>query len=104
MRRWQSPFDAAGIACHVLVDGTRTVSPRFVFRGYDDEVQGPFVRPYLDAEGKLRGRFAALLIEAPDGLVLVDAGYGGAGGDLEAGHVHRGARGARRAPVGHLAA
>jgi glyoxylase-like metal-dependent hydrolase (beta-lactamase superfamily II) len=81
-------FDAAGIACHVLVDGARTVSPRFVFRGYDDEVQGPFVRPYLDDEGKLRGRFAALLIEAPDGLVLVDAGYGGAGGDLEAGHVH----------------
>ena len=31
-------------------------------------VQGPFVRPYLDDEGKLVGRFAALLIEAPDGL------------------------------------
>ncbi|MDP9185707.1 MAG: MBL fold metallo-hydrolase, partial [Actinomycetota bacterium] len=81
-------FDAAGIACHVLVDGRRTVSPRFVFRGYADEVQGPFVRPYLDDNGKLEGRFAALLIDAPDGLVLVDAGYGGSGGDLEAGRVH----------------
>ena len=81
-------FDAGGIACHVLVDGQRTVSPRFVFRGYDDAVQGPFVRPYLDDDGRLAGRLAALLIEAPDGLVLVDAGYGGSGGELDAGHVH----------------
>jgi glyoxylase-like metal-dependent hydrolase (beta-lactamase superfamily II) len=81
-------FDADGIACHVLVDGGRTVSPRFVFRGYDDAVQGPFVRPYLDAEGKLAGRFAALLIDAPDGLVLVDAGLGAFAGELEGGHVH----------------
>jgi glyoxylase-like metal-dependent hydrolase (beta-lactamase superfamily II) len=81
-------FDAGGIACHVLLDGWRTVSPRFVFRGYDDAVQGGFVRPYLDAEGKLEGRLAALLIEAPDGLVLVDAGFGAAAGDLDAGHVH----------------
>ena len=56
-------FDADGIACHVLVDGGRTVSPRFVFRGYDDAVQGPFVRPYLDADGKLEGRFAATKAE-----------------------------------------
>jgi len=81
-------LDAAGIACHLLVDGGRAVSPRFVFRGYDDEVQGPFVRPYLDAEGKLYGRFSALLIEAPDGLVLVDAGLGAFAGDLDAGHLH----------------
>jgi glyoxylase-like metal-dependent hydrolase (beta-lactamase superfamily II) len=81
-------FDAGGIACHVLVDGERTVSPRFVFRGYDDDLQGEFVRPHLDDDGRLTGRFAALLIEAPDGLVLVDAGYGGAGGELDAGHVH----------------
>ena len=81
-------FDAGGIACHVLVDGRRTVSPRFVFRGYHDDVQGPLVRPYLDADGKLEGRVAALLIEAPDGPVLVDAGYGTAAGELDAGHVH----------------
>jgi glyoxylase-like metal-dependent hydrolase (beta-lactamase superfamily II) len=80
-------FDAGTIACHVLVDGGRSVSPRFVFRGYDDAVQGPFVRPYLDADGKLAGRFAALLIEAPDGLVLVDAGLGGFAGDLDGGNV-----------------
>jgi len=81
-------LDADGIACHVLVDGGRSVSPRFVFRGYDDDVQGPFVRPHLDVEGKLYGRFAALLIEAPSGLVLVDAGLGGFAGDLDAGHLH----------------
>jgi len=81
-------LDAGGIACHVLVDGGRAVSPRFVFRGYDDDVQGPFVRPHLDAEGKLYGRFSALLIEAPDGMVLVDAGLGAFAGDLDAGHLH----------------
>jgi glyoxylase-like metal-dependent hydrolase (beta-lactamase superfamily II) len=81
-------FDAGGIACHVLVDGWRTVSPRFVFRGYDDAVHGVHVRSHLDDEGKLPGRLAALLIEAPDGPLLVDAGYGAAGGDLDAGHLH----------------
>ena len=79
---------ADGIACHVLIDGGRAVSPRFVFRGYDDDLHGPFVRPYLDAEGKLYGRFAALLIEAAEGLVLVDAGLGGFAGELDAGHLH----------------
>jgi glyoxylase-like metal-dependent hydrolase (beta-lactamase superfamily II) len=81
-------IDAAGVRCHVLIDGWRTVSPRFVFRGYDDDVQGPFVRPYLDDDGKLRGRFAALLIESAAGAVLVDAGYGRFAGELDAGHVH----------------
>ena len=81
-------LDAGGIACHILVDGGRAVSPRFVFLGYDDAVQGPFVRPHLDTDGKLSGRFSALLIEAPDGLVLVDAGLGGFAGDLDAGHLH----------------
>ena len=81
-------FDIDGFACHVLVDGGRAVSPRFVFRGYDDDVQGPFVRPYLDADGKLFGRFSALLIDGPDGLVLVDAGLGSLAADLDAGHLH----------------
>jgi glyoxylase-like metal-dependent hydrolase (beta-lactamase superfamily II) len=81
-------IDAAGVPCHVLIDGWRAVSPRFVFRGYDDAVQGPFVRPYLDEDGKLTGRFAALLIEAPDGMVLVDAGLGSFRGELDAGHLH----------------
>ncbi|MEP6757816.1 MAG: MBL fold metallo-hydrolase [Actinomycetota bacterium] len=81
-------LDADGMVCHVLIDGGRAVSPRFVFRGYDDDVHGPYVRPHLDAEGKLYGRFAALLIEAPDGLILVDAGLGGFGGDLDTGHLH----------------
>ena len=74
--------------CHVLIDGWRTVSPRFVFQGYDDAVQGEFVRPYLDAEGKLPGRVAALLVESPDGLVLVDAGNGRFAPELDVGHVH----------------
>ncbi|MFL5790197.1 MAG: MBL fold metallo-hydrolase [Actinomycetota bacterium] len=82
-------FDAGGVACHVLVDGGRTVSPRFVFRGYDDDVQGPFVRPYLDAEGKLAGRFAALLIESADGHVLIDAGLGPFAGPLDGGRVRQ---------------
>jgi glyoxylase-like metal-dependent hydrolase (beta-lactamase superfamily II) len=83
--------DAAGMRCHVLIDGWRTVSPRFVFKDYDDEVQGPFVRPYLTDDGKLRGRYAALLIEAPAGLTLVDAGVGsfaGGGEDDDGGHLH----------------
>ena len=90
-------LEAGGIRCHVIVDGGRAVSPRFVFRGYDDEVQGPFVRPYLDADGKLPGRFSALLIEAPGGPVLVDAGVGRFAGEMDAGHllVELGLRGVR---------
>ncbi|MGE5226391.1 MAG: MBL fold metallo-hydrolase [Planctomycetaceae bacterium] len=81
-------LDAGGLRCQVLIDGWRAVSPRFVFRGYDDAVHGGFVRPHLDREGKLPGRFAALLIETPDErLVLVDAGVGRFAGDLDAGHL-----------------
>jgi len=85
----QETLDADGIRCHVLVDGWRSVSPRFVFRGYDDEVQGPYVRPYLDDDGRLPGRFAALLIEAPSGLTLVDAGLGAFADDVDAGHLQQ---------------
>jgi len=46
------------------------------------------VRPHLDAGGKLYGRFSALLIDAPDGLVLVDAGLGGFAEGIDAGHLH----------------
>jgi glyoxylase-like metal-dependent hydrolase (beta-lactamase superfamily II) len=81
-------LDADGIRCHVLIDGWRAVSPRFVFKGYDDAIHGPFVRDHLDADGKLLGRFAALLIEAPGGLTLVDAGLGAFARDLDAGHLH----------------
>jgi glyoxylase-like metal-dependent hydrolase (beta-lactamase superfamily II) len=80
-------LDADGIRCHVVIDGWRSVSPRFVFKDYDDEIHGPYVRPFLDAEGKLPGRFACLLVEAPDGPVLVDAGVGAFAGDLDAGHL-----------------
>jgi glyoxylase-like metal-dependent hydrolase (beta-lactamase superfamily II) len=80
-------LDADGVRCHVLIDGWRTVSPRFVFRGYDDDVQGPFVRPFLTEDGKLRGRYAALLIEAPGGLTLVDAGVGAFADDGDGGHL-----------------
>ena len=66
-------LDAGGVPCHVLIDGWRTVSPRFVFAGYADEVQGAFVRAYLDADGKLPGRSSGLLIAGTDGPVLVDA-------------------------------
>jgi len=69
----------------VLIDGWRAVSPRFVFRGYDDAVHGQLIGQHLDADGMLPGRFSALLIEAADGLVLVDAGLGPFAGDLEAG-------------------
>jgi glyoxylase-like metal-dependent hydrolase (beta-lactamase superfamily II) len=82
-------LDAAGIRCHVLVDGWRAVSPRFVFKGYDDDVHGPYVRDHLDDDGRLLGRFAALLIEAPGGLTLVDAGLGAFAGDLDAGHLQQ---------------
>jgi len=88
VREPERRLDANGVACHVLIDGWRTVSPRFVFQGYDDDVQGEFVRPYLDAEGKLPGRVAALLVESPDGLVLVDAGNGRFAPELDVGHVH----------------
>ncbi len=94
-------FDAGGIACRVLVDGGRAVSPRFVFRGYDDDIQGPFVRPHLDDDGKLYGRFAGLLIEAPEGMILVDAGVGGFAGDLDAGHLHEELATLGVRPVGH---
>ena len=63
------------------------MSPRFVFAHYDDAVQGAFVRPYLDEDGKLPGRFSALLIEDPDGPILVDAGNGRFAPGLDAGHV-----------------
>lgn len=80
-------LDAAGIRCRVLIDGWRAVSPRFVFKGYDEAIHGPSVAPHLDADGKLPGRFAALLVEAPGGLVLVDAGVGPFAGELEAGRL-----------------
>lgn len=80
-------LDAGGVRCHVLIDGWRAVSPRFVFKGYDDAIHGPAVEPGLDAEGKLPGRFAALLIEGSDGLVLVDAGVGPFAGEMEAGRL-----------------
>lgn len=79
-------IDAGGVRCHVVIDGHRAVSPRFVFRGYDEEIHGRFVGPHLDSEGKLRGRFACLLIEAPEGPVLVDAGVGRFAPELDAGH------------------
>lgn len=85
-------IDAGGTLCHVIIDGHRAVSPRFVFRGYDDDVHGPFVRPHLDGDGKLRGRFACLLIEVPDGPVLVDAGIGRFAPELDAGHALDGLR------------
>jgi glyoxylase-like metal-dependent hydrolase (beta-lactamase superfamily II) len=80
-------LDAGGVRCRVLVDGWRAVSPRFVFRGYDEDIHGPLVRPGMDADGSLPGRFAALLIEGPDGLVLVDAGMGPFAGEMEAGRL-----------------
>ena len=55
-------IDAGALRCHVLMDGSRPVSPRFVFKGYDEGVQGPWVLPHLDAEGRLPGRLTALLI------------------------------------------
>ncbi|MGZ8571034.1 MAG: MBL fold metallo-hydrolase [Actinomycetota bacterium] len=81
----EGTLDAGGIRCRVVIDGWRTVSPRFVFRDYDEAVHGPEVTPRLDADGKLPGRFAALLIEAPGGSILVDAGIGPFAADLEAG-------------------
>jgi glyoxylase-like metal-dependent hydrolase (beta-lactamase superfamily II) len=80
-------LDAAGVRCHVLIDGWRAVSPRFVFKGYDERLHGPSVARHLDVDGKLPGRFAALLVEAPRGLVLVDAGIGPFAGELEAGRL-----------------
>jgi len=88
MREAGRRLDANGVPCHVLIDGWRTVSPRFVFEGYDDAVQGEFVRPYLDADGKLPGRVAALLVESDDGHMLVDAGNGRFAPELDVGHVH----------------
>ena len=82
----QGTIDADGTRCHVIIDGHRVVSPRFVFKGYDEGVQGPFLRPYLNGDGKLQGRFACLLIEATDGPVLVDAGIGRFAPELDAGH------------------
>jgi glyoxylase-like metal-dependent hydrolase (beta-lactamase superfamily II) len=80
-------LDADGVPCHVLIDGWRTVSPRFVFAGYADDVQGPFVREHLDADGRLAGRVSALLIEGQEGAVLVDAGNGRFAPGVDAGHL-----------------
>lgn len=80
-------FDAPGMRARVLIDGVRRVSPRFVFKGYEDAVQGGFVRPYLDEDGLLGGRLAALLVETADRLVLVDTGMGLYGADVGAGRV-----------------
>jgi glyoxylase-like metal-dependent hydrolase (beta-lactamase superfamily II) len=79
-------LEAGRLRCHVLEDGVRPVSPRFVFKGYDDDVHGPFVRPYLDGEGKLAGRITALLIETGERPVLVDAGMGRLGASEGSGH------------------
>jgi glyoxylase-like metal-dependent hydrolase (beta-lactamase superfamily II) len=76
------------IRTHVVLDGFRPVSPRFVVKGYTDEVHGAHVRPFLDDDGRLPGRLTALLIESAAGLVLVDAGIGRFAGELDAGHLH----------------
>jgi glyoxylase-like metal-dependent hydrolase (beta-lactamase superfamily II) len=80
-------LDLAGRRAFVLLDGRRAVSPRFAFKGYDDDVHGPFVRPFLDPDGKLPSVFTALLLDADDGPLLVDAGVGRFAGDLDAGHL-----------------
>jgi glyoxylase-like metal-dependent hydrolase (beta-lactamase superfamily II) len=80
-------IDAAGVRCHVVVDGTRTVSPRFVFRDFDEGVQGAAIRDDLDTQGRLSSRIACLAIEAPTGVVLVDAGDGRPRADLDGGHL-----------------
>jgi len=80
-------FDAPGLRARVVIDGVRRVSPRFVFKGYSDEVQGPFVQPYLGEDGLLEGRLAALLVETEAHLVLVDTGMGLYGASVGAGHV-----------------
>jgi glyoxylase-like metal-dependent hydrolase (beta-lactamase superfamily II) len=82
-----STIDAGGVGCHVVIDGWRAASPRFVVKDYDEATHGPFVRPWLDEDGKLPGRFGCLLIEASDGPILVDAGVGIFAGDLDAGHL-----------------
>jgi glyoxylase-like metal-dependent hydrolase (beta-lactamase superfamily II) len=80
-------LDAGGVRCRVLVDGWRPVSPRFVFRGYEASIHGPEIASGLDAEGLLPGRFAALLVESGEDLLLVDAGVGPFAGEMEAGRL-----------------
>ena len=80
-------IDAGSLRCHVLLDGVRPVSPRFVFKDYDDDVHGPFVRPYLDDQGMLAGRMTALVVESDAGTLLVDAGMGLLGREIGAGRV-----------------
>ena len=80
-------FEGPGARARVLIDGVRRVSPRFVFKGYEDAVQGEFVRPYLGEDGLLEGRLAALLVETDERLVLVDTGMGLYGADVGAGRV-----------------
>jgi glyoxylase-like metal-dependent hydrolase (beta-lactamase superfamily II) len=81
-------IDAGGVRCHVVVDGTRTVSPRFVFRDFDDAVHGVAIRGERNTEGRLSSRIACLAVEGPAGVVLVDTGDGQPQGDLDAGHLH----------------
>ncbi len=83
-------IDAGGIRCHVVVDGTRAVSPRFVFRDYDEGVHGPAIRSELDPAGRLASRVACLVVEDGAGVVLVDTGDGGGSGDFNGGHLHAG--------------
>jgi glyoxylase-like metal-dependent hydrolase (beta-lactamase superfamily II) len=82
-------IDAGGVRCHVVVDGTRTVSPRFVFRDFDEGVQGSVIREERTAEGRLASRIACLAVEGSTGIVLVDAGDGEPRGDLDGGHLHQ---------------
>jgi glyoxylase-like metal-dependent hydrolase (beta-lactamase superfamily II) len=81
-------LDAGGVRCHVVVDGTRTVSPRFVFRDFDEGLQGLVIRDERTAEGRLASRIACLAVERPSGIVLVDAGDGEPRGGLDGGHLH----------------
>jgi glyoxylase-like metal-dependent hydrolase (beta-lactamase superfamily II) len=81
-------IDAGGVRCHVLVDATRTVSPRFVFRDYDADVQGCAIHDELDPDGTLPSRIACLAVERPGGVVLIDTGVGAGSSDLDGGHLH----------------
>ncbi len=77
-------LEAGGIRCHVLIDGWRRVSPRFVFKGYEVDLHPRFAG-MDETDATMPGRFAALLIESRDGVVLVDAGLGTRGADRGAG-------------------
>jgi glyoxylase-like metal-dependent hydrolase (beta-lactamase superfamily II) len=64
------------ITCHIISDGHAAYTPQFLFANADRDVLDPAIRDRLDEDGNIATPYHCLLLQTPDGNVLVDTGLG----------------------------